>query len=365
METDKANSFLKAGENLFNSFSHLKIVEDEKKSEDSAAIESDVEDKLENTLQVEEEEDKPEEREEKSNTSEVVPESEWGKLIKNLVEEGVLAYEETEEYEDSKSGFEKLIEENIKKKEEEALKKYKESLGDEGKKILEKLEEGYSLDRYIAEVQNTIDYDAMDIAEMSQEDKLTLIGFLYEKQGLDEDVIATQLEAVEKAESVDVMVEKALSKLKDLQIKELENKKIQLQKEQDLEKERKVQAEELFKSNVLSKRELKGINLSENDAKELYDYITKPVGPDKTTAYVKNDSEENRLFYAFLGMKGFDFKKLMDKAERKVGLKFKKALDTKQTVGASNYRGTVVDEKSTYVQSQKDLFAALSAANNK
>jgi hypothetical protein len=361
-ETKQEESFLNLGGANFSSFAHLaeKPIEENNGNEDSTEESSEIKDK-EPIIQ-----DPPVEEDSKL-IPEVEPKSEWGKLIKDFVDNGVFSYNEENEYEDSKEGFDKLLNENFQKRESEAILKYKESLGKDGQKLLDHLAQGYTVDQYIADKQEYYDYDSMDISNMSEDDKLTLIEFLYEKQGFNEDEISTQIDAFKIAKNVDIMAEKALNKLKEIQEKDIYAKEEKRKLDLQITEENKVKAKEELKKTVLSKRQIKGIDITEKDALELYDYITKPIDKSNRTKLQMDDNDENRLFYAYLGMKGFDFKKLMDKAERKVGIKLKTSLDTSNNKTlSSSYKGSIEnDSKNTYSQNQEDIFKALKFATQR
>lgn len=362
----KEESFLSLGGANFAAFAHLA----EKPVEENNEAKDELKDPLTEGSEIKEKEpeiqDPPAEVDDKI-IPEVEPKSEWGKLIKDFVDNGTFSYNEENEYEDSKEGFDKLLAENFQKREQEAILKYKESLGKDGKKLLDHLAQGYTIEQYIADKQEYYDYDSMDIYNMSEDDKLTLIEFLYEKQGFSEDEISTQIDAFKIAKNIDTMAEKALNKLKDLQDKDIQAKEEKRKQDLQLAEENKIKAREELKKTVLAKRQIKGINISEKDALDLYDYITKPVDKDNRTKLQLDDNDENRLFYAYLGMKGFDFKKLMDKAERKIGIKLKTSLDASNNKTlSSSYKGSVEnDSKITYSKNQEDIFKALKFATQR
>lgn len=366
----KTESVLDYGFN-FDDFSELIVKEEKEKPEEvNQNLKSD-EDETKNTETETPsddtteggEEDKDKDKENTEPVEEDEPQNEWGALIKQAVDSNILTFNPDEEYAESEEGFSKLIEENIKSKQEEAINSFKESLGEEGSKILDHISKGLTVEDYISQKENYFDYDSMNIEQMSEDDKSTLVGYLLEKQGLDDESIEAQVGVLKETGKLDIMAETAKKSLKTLQDKEIaenETKLIQEQEAKNLEIERQ---KEDFKKSVLATRDLQGIKLSENDAKVLHDYITKPIGKNGETQYALDDNEKSRLFYAFLKMKKFDFNKLEAKAERRVGLKFKKSIDAGKTIGASKSTSTQVIENNNTntIPNQQDVFDALSS----
>lgn len=284
------------------------------------------------------------------------PTSEWGRLLKVITDKKVLDYDPETEYSEDEESVIALINENLKKKQESAIDEYKKSLNPESLALLEHINKGLSVEDYISIKSNVIDYEAIDINILDTTDKRNIIGLLLEKQGLNEEAIESQLSAFEASNTLDLMAENAKKSLSILQDNEIKAKEEQKLLEIENKKVAQKVQEEQFKQTVTSLRELQGIKLTENDANQLYDYITKPVGKNNESQLKLDDDEKSRLFYAFLKMKKFNFKSLEEKAENRIGLKFKKSLDTSKTLGSSNSTSVNTVAERNSVVDQQTLF---------
>lgn len=317
------------------------------------------------TEPVEEPEDKVEEPEKKEEVpSEETPEevqadSPWGQMAQEAVDSGLLSFEEEGEYEDSKEGFIKLVEENLKKKETEVLQTYRETLPEEGVKLIDHLEKGYTVEQFVEDQKEYIDYDSILLD--TEENQQMVVEYSLEKQGVPNNEIASQVAAFKEAGLLEQMASSAKTSLKAIQDTEIANKETKRASELELQQAREEEQRNIFKAKIENTRDVKGIKVSENEAKELHDYITKPVGPNGETQFTIDDAkdENNRLLYAMLVKKGFDFKKLEAKAQARVNFKLKKSLDESKTIGASSSTNTTRKEVSDNTLDQAQLGNAL------
>ena len=302
-----------------------KVEEVEKKTEETSTEEGSGED---------------EDGEDPKDAAETIEATSYGKLMQEGIDAGIFEYDEEKDYEDSLDGIKELVEDN----KQAAIKTYKESLPEEGVRLLEHLNKGFSVDDFIADSNELIDFDAIDMT--TEENQEMIVAYDLEQQGLNETEIAAQIEAFKSADLLEKFAGTSRTKLHAAQ-----------------EHEQKVKEEKAqFKARVENTREIKGIKLSENDATSLHDYITKPVGRNGETQFALDDAkntDESRLFFAYLMQKGFDFKKLETKAKNKANFKLKQRLDDAKSVGASGSKGVMAEKRNDSAPSADELKQAL------
>ena len=120
---------------------------------------------------------------------------------------------------------------------------------------------------------------------------------------------------------------------KDDAMKAEQAAKIQKEKEQAV----------AFEKDVKALRKVGDFNLSEREAGELYDYITKPVGPKGETQYMLDDNFEHRMMQAYMQKKGFSKKTMTEgirsEQVRKINKRLSENNDTAATIKGGNSRG--------------------------
>jgi len=284
------------------------------------------------------------------------PETQWGEAAKKFVDSGLLKFNEEGEYEDSEDGLVTLIEENLKNSKVDAISEYKESLSEEGVRLLEHVEQGFSIDDFVKDQQSVIDYDGIDMSEEGNQQMI--VEYALEKQGLSNADIAEQVEALKSAGSLDKMANASKASLKTIQENEIAQKETQRLADIEAKTESDRIQKENFEKQVLGLRDIKGIKVDEKESKKLLEYITKPIGKNGETKLQLDDNDESRYLFAYMQMKNFDFKKLEKKAERTNNMVFKKKLEGAKTVGASRSANTTRTMDNN-IEEQSAVFDAL------
>ena len=284
--------------------------------------------------------------EDKEETSEEIEEEpefgEYASMLQDLIDDGFIDYDGETEYEDSKDGFKRALEEAVEKKAQEKLEEYKSSFG-EDKEFLEMKEKGLSLEEYI-QMKNEFDYSLVPLERegkdlLGNQEKI-IYDFMKKVKNLDDEEIEDFISFYKEKGNLKENAEKAKDKLvewkteKDAKLVEQREKAIQ--EENEL---REAEAKE-FKEEVLNLNEIAGFKITKKEANELHDFITKPVDKDGNTAFKMKDSKENRLLYAYFAMKNFNKEALAKEERKKAILKVKKELNkpsdsTSQVKGSS------------------------------
>lgn len=299
----------------------------------------------EDTDEEEETEETEVETEDEEEKEETV--TEYGSLLQDLVNDDTLFYDEEKDYEDSQEGVKELFQDNIERKSEEKLKEYKESLPEDGRELLDFIKDGGSVDKYL-EFKNGIDYSAYSLEDEDGEDNIDIQkNFIYEslkKKGMDDDSIS---DVIESSESKGTLKSKA-QKAKDELVKGQEDsRKEYLEKskaEKEAEEKQAIEYAAEFKETVLNTEEIQGFKLSKTERAKLHDFITKPLDKEGNTGLKLKDTQENRLLYAYMAMKGFSKGDLAKEERKKATIKLKKKL-TQSNDSRANLKNKTVKEK--------------------
>ena len=263
-------------------------------------------------------------------------------LMEKLAEEEVLFIDEEKEYDLSFDGLKDMIEETKAKTTTKAIEDYENNFDEEGKKILEILRSGGSIEDYIAS-KNQVDFSSVPLHDSEgnpiTQNQIYLLEDLYKMEGYEKDEIAEKIDVLTKAGLLEKEANIARKKLSSWQ-KEQE----QVQEKQKLEENRiRVEAEkkeaEEFKNQVLNLDEVAGFKIDKKQAEKLYDYITKPIDKEGNTQFKKDDTFENRMLYAYFAMIGFDKEQLSKEIRTKQAINFKKKLSNYKDSNASPSSG--------------------------
>lgn len=283
----------------------------EKVAKDSSVASED-----QDTLEVEQGDEKQAEEEEESKedaSSEPEGEGVYSNLLDKLVEDDVLVFDEEKEYDiETEAGLKELIQETVSKKSEEALNSFKESLGEDANKLLTILEKGGTVEDFV-KMEQQIDFSSIPLVTKDGKDlernQVHLIEDWLKVQGESEEDIEETIQDYIESGILKKEATRAQKKLANWQKKENEKLVAEREKAHIEEQEAQKVAAEEFKKTVLETRDLSGFKVTETKAKKLYDYITKRDKEGKSQ-FDKDDTPENRLLYAYFAMEGFDKEKL-------------------------------------------------------
>lgn len=323
-----------------------KEVEEVESTEEST---EEVEETVETEETVEETEELEETTEEETETEEnQEPLTDYGNLLQGMVDNGSLFYDEEKDYEDSQEGVEELLKDNIEKRSEERLNEYKESIGEDGQEILDFIENGGSVDKYL-EYKNGEDYSQYSLETKDGEDDINnQEQFVYvslKSKGMDDESISDVIQVAKDKGTLRSKAEKAKEELVSKQESEkAEYLKSSKEKQEAEEKERSEEAE-AFRDRVVNTSEIKGFKLTKDKAAKLHKFITEPVDEEGNTEFSKKDNEETRLLYALFAMNNFDKESLAKEERKKATISLKKKLSKTQDPRA-NLKNKAVEEKS-------------------
>lgn len=260
-----------------------------------------VEETIEETEQVVVEDDKP------ITTS-------FNELVNSLVDKGILNVSEELEVEDSLEGLSSLID----KEKESYFNSKVNSLSESTKKLIELELKGIEPNDVL---EDFINYKEIDLEDIDNQENL--LKEFYIKTGIyqeEDENLDTKIQ--NKLKNLDVVtltetLEEAISFLENKQQLDLKQKEeLALQKAELYKKEKELEDKkqyEEFKSKITSIREIKGLTVSQQEAEELFNYMTVKDSKGKTQAE-KDQTEEAWLFLEYIKMKKIDLNSLNRKA---------------------------------------------------
>ena len=309
----------------------LKTVDGKEQISDEI-IESEKKEELETKKEVIEKDDKKEDLSEEG--------TEFISLIESLSD--VLVIDDEKEYEPNTEGLKALIKDTAEKASKDALNSLKENLGEKEKVVLDVLSKGGSLDEALNFIDQ-VDYTDIPLQDSKGTDlernQLNLVADWMKIQGFEQEDIDEKLDDLKSTGLLYKEAKLAQKKLVEWQEKEVVKFTEEKEKQRQVAEEQ-VKAEQIaFKNKVTSLKEVAGFKISSKQAEELYDYITKPVNKEGKTKFALEDTEENRLLYAYFAMIGFDKEKLSKEITTKKVIKLKEAL--------SNYQDTNTKTKTS------------------
>lgn len=324
-----------------NFFSAINAVPDDEEEDKVEGVDSDIEDTedVEDTDKEDTEdtdiEDTKDDIEDTESEEEIDDDDFYTTIINDQAEKGKLYYDPDKEYEGSgEEIFDEVIEDTLEKRFQE---EYLNTIPEEYHSIFDHLKAGKSLDEWVEAVKPT-DYSKINLEDESNqktliEDHLTLTG-------MDEEDIKELIEEYESAGTLEKNATKALKYLKKNDDSKAETYKKQL--EQENKEAERIAEQELreFKAEVLGKEELGKLKLSKIEREKLFEHITKPVNKRGESALVVSQKDrEKQLLFAYLDMKGFDFKQLEKEVETKVTKGLRAKLTNSTDINATNKGG--------------------------
>lgn len=349
-EEKKESSFLDLFELDFNKYK----TEGEDKTPKKEETEVEAEE-VPAPTEVDSKDSKPKVEIEREVSTEVTPESktevtDLNELMEKLTEEDVLYIDEEKEYDLSFDGLKDMIEETKVKTAAKTIEEYENSFDSEGKKILEILKNGGSINDYI-ESQNKVDFASVPLHDSEgypiTQNQIYLLEDLYKMEGYEKDEIAEKIDVLTKAGLLEKEANIARKKLSSWQKEQEQIIEKQAVEEKKIKEETEKKEAEEFKNQVLNLEEVAGFKLNKKQAEKLYDYITKPIDKEGNTQFKKDDTFENRMLYAYFAMIGFDKEQLSKEIRTKHTINFKKKLSNYKDSNASPSAGDFVGRKET------------------
>ena len=257
-------------------------------------------------------------------------------VFQTLVDDEVLLYDEDKEYDLSVDGFKEVIRDTTTKAKSQALLEYKEKLDTEGKDLLEILESGGSVEDYLNN-KNEVNFSDVPLirdGEPIVQNQKYIVQDWYKVQGYTDEEIKEKLADLETSDLLEKEAKFSKNKLVQWQDKRREEQKAERAEAAKKEQERSAKEAEEFKNMVLNLEDVAGFKLTPKDRTKLYDYVT-VKNKDGKTQFEADDTDQNRMLYAFFAMSGFNKEKLSKEVATKAAIKLKKTLSNHRDTNAN------------------------------
>jgi len=261
--------------------------------------------------------------------------SQLGVIANFLKEEGIVDYDE-EEYEDSEEGFQKVIQNEIKK----GIEKYKNDLDPLAQEFIEYVDKGGDPQKFV-KATSDVDFSKIDTKMIDGKENLQkqLVAELMRREGFSQDEILSDVQDFVDGGLIGKRANRALSKLKQMQT----NDRKTLLKDQETAANNKEAEHKTFlsslKEDIEAREEIAGFNVGKKK-KDFYDYITKPDRKTGKTRLVM-DSEadsDSQLKMAWLYYNKFDFTKIEKKARTKATSSLKANLERASNISTKKMK---------------------------
>lgn len=272
-------------------------------------------------------------------------------FAKYLNDEGIVDFEDNDEIEDTPE----VLFESVKKTIQKEIESYKNSIPAKAKDIIEYLEKGGDIDKYLNTIQKPFDIKDMDLNSESDQERIVR-EFLRSQDYTPEEINEAVIDAKDSL---------LLEKQATLASKKLD--KIFSKKEQDLLSEQSEQ-QELQKSqyveyinniqNVIdTSTEMAGLPLSEKERKEFKTYLL-AVDKEGKTQYQKDTENDpkTQIELAYLKFTKYDFSKAKRSGETEATKKLKDIFKKNEVTPKSAKE--VVNENSDNDLSAFNIFKA-------
>lgn len=189
--------------------------------------------------------------------------------------------------------------------------------------------------------QEDVDYDKLDIANLSDSDKEGYIRKSFEVKGLPKEQIDSMINLFKTGNSLDSQLPLALTSLKEAQI--LADNQRDLEYQQVIEaEERKIEEHWENVSNVVNKGKLDKINIPDSEKQDFINYLSLAVddkGNSQEAIDRSKQSLEDQLTYSYIRFKGGKIDNLVKQEANKNRVK-----SLKERIKASQKSSTPVND---------------------
>lgn len=280
-----------------------------------------------------EEESTEEETVEESSDSDV---SQISVIANYLKEEGIVDFNE-EDFDDSEEGFQKLIQNEIKK----GVSKYKDDLPPLAQEFIEYVDKGGDPQNFV-KATSDVDFSKIENKMIEGKENLQkqLVAELMRREGFDQDEILSDIQDFVDGGLIAKRADRALAKLKQMQTHDRKN----LLKQQE-ESAKKQEADynnflTSLKDDINTREEIAGFPVSKKARKDFYEYITKPDRKTGKTRLVMDSEadQDSQLKMAWLYYNKFDFSKVEKKARTKATSSLKANLERASNVSTKKLK---------------------------
>ena len=197
--------------------------------------------------------------------------SQLGVVANFLKEEGIVDFNE-EEFEDTEEGFQKIIQNEIKK----GIEKYKTDLDPLAQEFIEYVDKGGDPQKFV-KASNDVDFSKIDVKMIDGKENLQkqLVAELMRREGYNQDDILSDVQDFVDGGLISKRANRALKKLKQMQL----NDRKTLLKDQETAATNKEAEYQNFlsslKDDIENREEIAGFSIGKKK-KDFYNYITKP-----------------------------------------------------------------------------------------
>jgi len=280
-------------------------------------------------------------------------------FIENLEASGLLYLDEDKEYDDSEEGLQEIIEDTIQYRIQETLNNIEDSRTQEA---IEFMLRGGTLEEYQDMVGET------DYSEYTEEDILNspdshvdlVYNYLESLGTMNEEQINSKISKFIEKDMLQEEAVTAFEHLRLIQQQEKEDAFQNLEVRREEERIENIRMYEELEREIVNTREIKGLEITPLEAKQLHVYMTRPVNKEGNTQYQVDIASdlENTLFSAYATMKKLDAKKLTIKGETEASKKLRNEL-SKFNDGRSKDNSTKAGNSNKNGDIRKDEFVDL------
>jgi len=267
-------------------------------------------------------------------------------FLSHLNEEGYIEFEDREDLEDTPE----VVYESVKKTIDQGIQSYKESIPEKGKQLLDYLEKGGDINKFIDTLQRPLDLDSLDLD--SEKDQEKVMREYLKSQDYTNDEIDETITDYKDGLLLDKQAKVAAKKLE----KAFEKRNENLIKAQEQEAELRAQEYnkniELVSSTIDNSTSLAGLDLTAAEKLTFKKYL---LAKDKEglTTYereIMEDPVKTQLELAYLKFKKYDFGKAKKQGETEASKKLNWKLKNNDT--------TVKGKSSTEVKEEESSLSA-------
>ena len=261
--------------------------------------------------------------------------SQLGVVANFLKEEGIVDFNE-EEFEDSEEGFQKIIQNEIKK----GIEKYKTDLDPLAQEFIEYVDKGGDPQKFV-KATSDVDFSKIDVKMIEGKENLQkqLVAELMRREGFNQDEILSDVQDFVDGGLIGKRANRALKKLKEMQLSQRKT----LMKEQETAATNKEAEYKTFlsslKEDIDNREEIAGFNIGKK-RKDFYNYITKPDRKTGKTRLVMDSEadQDSQLKMAWLYYNKFDFSKIEKKARTKATSSLKANLERASNISTKKLK---------------------------
>ena len=261
--------------------------------------------------------------------------SQLGVVANFLKEEGIVDFNE-EEFEDTEEGFQKIIQNEIKK----GIEKYKTDLDPLAQEFIEYVDKGGDPQKFV-KATNDVDFSKIDVKMIDGKENLQkqLVAELMRREGYNQDDILSDVQDFVDGGLISKRANRALKKLKQMQL----NDRKTLLKDQETAATNKEAEYQNFlsslKDDIENREEIAGFSIGKKK-KDFYNYITKPDRKTGKTRLVMDSEadQDSQLKMAWLYYNKFDFTKIEKQARTKAASSLKANLERASNISTKKLK---------------------------